>query len=83
MYFRVEVTFGIPIVPSGFLTGVTSTESQAMGASAAANIRWTDAAISGPCEEKFFIIYSSEVPNHSLAICCHLSDFTVLERMLD
>ncbi len=57
MYFRVEVTFGMPIVPSGFLTGVTSTESQAMGASAAANIRWTDAAISGPCEQKVFFFF--------------------------
>ena len=30
--------FGIPIVPSGCLTGVTSTDSQSTGASAAANI---------------------------------------------
>ena len=36
------------MVPSGFLTGVTSTDSQEMGASAAAKIFWTEAAISGP-----------------------------------
>ena len=29
---------GMPIVPSGFLTGLTSTGSQSMGAPAAANI---------------------------------------------
>ena len=31
-------SFGIPIVPSGFLTGVTSTGSHSMGTLAAANI---------------------------------------------
>ena len=36
------------MVPSGFLTGVTSTDSQEIGASAAAKIFWTEAAISGP-----------------------------------
>jgi hypothetical protein len=41
-------TWGMPMVPSGFLTGATSTGSQAIGASAAANIRCTAVAISGP-----------------------------------
>ena len=31
-------SFGMPIVPSGYLTGVTSTGSQSIGTSAASNI---------------------------------------------
>ena len=42
------ITWGIPIVPSAFLIGATSTGSQAIGTSAAAKIFWTATAISGP-----------------------------------